>query len=178
MVAKPPRTPTVERVDKLKLADLHHLCDATDQAIREGGGFGWVEPPSRDTLERYWRGVLLIPDRSLFVGRLDGVIAGSVQLARPSRHNEAQSHAATVTTIFVASWARGNGLARRLVEAAEAEARWAGFLVLNLDLRANHVPALRLFESLGFHCWGSHPYYASVRGETVAGLFYYKELTK
>jgi len=167
----------VERLEKIKPGDLHDLCDAAQRAIRESGGFGWLEAPPRDLMERYWRGVLLIPDRSLFVGRLDGVIAGSVQLVRPPRNNEAQAHAAAITTCFVAPWARGHGLGRRLVIAAEAEARWAGFLGLNLDLRATQDAAVHLFESLGFRCWGSHPYYARVRGEAVVGRYYYKDLT-
>ena len=166
----------VERAEKLKPADLHDLGDAAEQAIRDGGGFGWLEAPSRDLMERFWRGVLLIPDRSLFVVRVDGVIAGSVQLVRPPRNTEAQSNAATITMCFVAPWARGRGLARRLVEAAEAEARWAGFGVLNLDVRATQDGAVRLFESLGFLCWGSHPYYARVRGQAIVGRYYYKLL--
>ncbi len=167
----------VERVEKLRPADLHDLSDAADQAIREGGGFGWLEAPSRDLMERYWRGVLLIADRSLFIVRVDGVIAGSVQLVRPARNNEAQSHAATITMCFIAPWARGRGLARKLIEAAEAEARWAGFNLLNADVRATQEAAVHLFESLGFLCWGSHPYYARVRGQTIVGRYYYKLLT-
>ena len=166
----------VERVEKLRPADLHDLGDAAEQAIRDGGGFGWLEAPSRDLMERFWRGVLLIPDRSLFVGRIDGVIAGSVQLVRPPRNNEAQSHAAAVTTCFVAPWARGRGLARRLVEAAEVEARRDRFSLLNLDVRATQDAAVRLFESLGFRCWGTHPYYARVRGEAIPGRYYCKLL--
>lgn len=168
----------VERVEKLKPADLHDLGDAAEQAIRDGGGFGWIEAPTRDLMERFWRGVLLIPDRSLFVVRVDGVIAGSVQLVRPPKNNEAQSHAATITMCFLAPWARGRGLARRLVEAAEAEARWAGFSILNLDVRATQEGAVHLFESLGFLCWGSHPYYARVRGQAIVGRYYYKLLTE
>ncbi len=176
--AEAPLRLSVERLEKLKSADLHDLCDAAQRAIRDGGGFGWLEAPPRDLMERYWRGVLLIPDRSLFVGRLDGVIGGSVQLMRPPRNNEAQAHAAIITTCFVAPWARGHGLARRLVQAAETTARADGTRTLNLDVRATQVPAIRLFESLGFICWGSHPYYAWVQDEPVVGRYYYKSLTE
>ena len=31
--------------------DLHALCEATDAAIIDGGGFGWVNPPGRRALE-------------------------------------------------------------------------------------------------------------------------------
>ena len=168
----------VERVERLKPADLHDLGDAAELAIRDGGGFGWIDAPPRDLMERFWRGVLLIPDRCLFIVRVDGVIAGSVQLVRPPRNNEAQSHAATITMCFVAPWARGRGLARRLVEAAEAEARRAGYSAINLDVRATQDGAVHLFESLGFLCWGSHPYYARVGGQAVVGRYYCKRLTE
>ncbi|MBI1208083.1 MAG: GNAT family N-acetyltransferase [Azospirillum sp.] len=178
--ARPPSAPTTTRVDhveQLKTGDLHDLCDAADDAIHDGGGFGWLVPPPREIMERYWRGVLLVPDRSLYVGRLDGTIAGSVQLMRPSRHNEAQAHAATLTTSFVAPWARGHGLARMLTLAVEAEARRAGFAILNLDVRETQSRAIALYDSLGFQRWGCNPHYALVDGRAVAGYYYYKELT-
>ncbi len=178
MTGAPPPRIKVERVERLKPADLHDLGDAAEQAIHDGGGFGWLEAPTRDLMERYWRGVLLIPDRFVLVGRMDGVIGGSVQLVRAPRNNEAQAHAAVITTCFVAPWARGHGLARRLLQAAETEARASGVRVLNLDVRATQEPAIRLFESLGYVCWGSHPYYARVREEPVVGRYYYKELTE
>ena len=96
---------SVEVLDDISGHDLHDLCDAAESAIIEGRGFGWVSVPPRQTLETYWRGVLLVPERTLFVGRLDGVIAGSAQLIRPTKNNEAQSHAASLTTNFVAPWA-------------------------------------------------------------------------
>ncbi|CAK0747015.1 GNAT family N-acetyltransferase [Azospirillaceae bacterium] len=165
------------RIDKLRTGDLHDLCDAADAAIRDGGGFGWVEPPVRETMERTWRGLLLNPDRSVFVGRVDGVIAGSAQMVRPPRNNEAQAHAAIMTNLFVAPWARGHGLARKLVLAVESEARREGFRIINLDVRSTQECAIHLFESLGFKHWGSHPLYAQVRGQTVIGHYFYKELT-
>ncbi len=75
----------VEQVDKLKSGDLGDLCDAAEAAILADGGFGWVTPPPRDVMERYWKGVLIVPERLLLIGRLDGVIGGSLQLVRPAR---------------------------------------------------------------------------------------------
>ena len=66
----------VERVERFAGRDLADLCDASETAILEGGGFGWLTPPPRKIMERYWRGVLLVPERELFVGRLGGTIAG------------------------------------------------------------------------------------------------------
>lgn len=166
----------VERIEALRPADLNDLCDAAEAAIRDGGGFGWLKPPPRETLEAYWRGVLLIPERDLIVGRLDGVIAGSCQIHRPPRNNEAQSFACNLTTNFVAPWARGHGLSRALVRAAEDHARAEGFLVLNLDVRDTQIAAIRLYERLGYTRFGSHPRYARAGGRDVTGHFYYKAL--
>jgi hypothetical protein len=75
-------------------ADLADLCEATDAAIIEGGGFGWVDPQGREALTRHFRGVLLVPAIELFIAKLDGVPVGSAQLMRPPRNNEAQAFAA------------------------------------------------------------------------------------
>ena len=48
----------VETVTALKGADRHDLCDAAEAAILHGGGFGWLSPPPRQTMEAYWQGVL------------------------------------------------------------------------------------------------------------------------
>ena len=79
----PTATRSVERAESLSNDDLMALCEAADAAIIEGGGFGWVEPPGRQALERYFRGLLLVPERALYLVRLDGVPVGSAQLARP-----------------------------------------------------------------------------------------------
>jgi ribosomal protein S18 acetylase RimI-like enzyme len=178
-MSTPTPAATVERVDeKFRTADLHDLCDAADAAIRDGGGFGWVTPPSREIMERFWRGVLIVPERILFVGRLDGVIAGSAQLVKPARNNEAQAHACTLTTSFVAPWARGHGLAHKLTEAVEREARALGYRILNLDVRETQEAAIRLYQSMGFQRWGTHPFYAQVDGRAIAGHYYFKDLSQ
>lgn len=167
--------PRVERVEgALPSGDLNDLCDATEAAIEGGGGFGWVELPARDVLERYWQGVVTMPARILFVARLDGVICGSCQLVKPPLNNEAQAHAVQLTTNFVAPWARGHGLAKMLVQKAEEDARSEGFSVINLDVRETMTRAIELYESLGFVRLGMHPHYAAVNGETVRGFYYYK----
>jgi ribosomal protein S18 acetylase RimI-like enzyme len=167
---------SVERADRLSDADLADLSEAAESAIIDGGGFGWLAPPPRDVLERYWRGVILVPERDLFVGRLDGAIAGSAQLVRPTRNNEARAATVTLTAHFVASWARGQGLGRALVLAVEAAARQAGFWFLELDVRETQEAAVKLYESLGFERWGTNPNYAIVSGKLIAGHYYCKAL--
>lgn len=167
-------SPTVELVTTLTSGEINDLCDATDEAIKDGGGFGWVRLPSREILERYWQGVLTMPLRELFVARLDGVICGTAQLVTPPRNNEAQGFAVTLTTNFVAPWARGHGLARMLLEEVERHAVDEGYEVINLDVRESQEAALRLYESFGFVHIGTHPYYAKVENKVIKGRYYYK----
>jgi ribosomal protein S18 acetylase RimI-like enzyme len=166
----------VEIATSLADHELDDLCEATNAAIIEGGGFGWVQTQDRAALSRHFRGVLLVPDRVLFVARLDGVVVGSAQLVRPPRNNEAQAFAAQLSHAYIAPYARGHGLARRLVARVEEHAAAMGFRVLNLDVRETQRSAIALFEGLGYVRWGTHPAYARVEGRTVAGHFYYKLL--
>lgn len=167
---------SVERIEVFTEDDLHALCEATHAAIIEGGGFGWVKPPERRSLEAYLRGVLLVPERQLFVARLNDTIVGSAQLVRPPRNNEAQAFSAQLTHAFIAPYARGHGLARMLTLKVEEAARAMKFQVLNLDVRETQTAAIQLYETLGYQRWGEHPLYARVNGKTIRGLFYCKQL--
>jgi ribosomal protein S18 acetylase RimI-like enzyme len=167
---------TVERLSAFRGPDLHDLCDAAEAAILDGGGFGWLKPPPRHVMETFWKGVLVVPERELFAARLDRTIAGSAQLVRPPRNNEAQGYVGQLTTSFVAPWARGHGLARSLTLAIEEAARDAGLRVLNLDVRETQDAAIRLYESLGYRRWGTHPHYAWIDDRWTTGFFYHKDL--
>jgi RimJ/RimL family protein N-acetyltransferase len=158
--------------------DLNALCEAASAAIIEGGGFGWVTPPEIGVLASYFRGVLLVPERELIVGRLNGVIVASAQLALPPRNNEAQLHCAWLMHSFTAPYARGHGIARMIVRRVEERARMLHRHVINLDVRETQEAAIRLYESMGYVRWGVHPAYARVRGQTVRGFFYYKLLAR
>ncbi len=167
--------PSVELVeDALSINDLNDLCDATDAAIAAGGGFGWIKLPNRDILERFWQGVVTIPTRKLFVARLDGVVCGTAQLIKPPKNNEAQAFAAQITGLFIAPWARGQGLSRRLLDYVEKTALKDGVAVINLDVRASQDAAVALYESAGYQKIGEHPCYANVNGQIIRGLYYYK----
>ena len=168
---------SVGRIEEISDIDLADLCDAAEAAIIDGGGFGWLVPPSRRVLERYWKGVLLVPQRSLFVARLNGAIVGSAQLVRPPRNNEAQVFAAAITTNFIAPFARGHGLARDITIAVERAAREDGYSHLTLDVRETQTAAIRLYQSLGYEHWGTNPDYAIVDDEMIAGRYYVKRLT-
>ena len=172
----PEHSLAVERASTLIDDDLNALCEAADAAILDGGGFGWVKSPGRLSLESYFRGVLLVPERELFIARLDDMIVGSAQLVRPPRNNEAQAFAATLMHAFIAPYARGHGLARMLTMRVEEGARALGYQILNLDVRETQEAAIRLYETLGYHRWGEHPSYARVGGRTIRGFYFTKLL--
>jgi ribosomal protein S18 acetylase RimI-like enzyme len=167
---------SVERLTQFHGNDLDDLCEATAEAINAGGGFGWIKTPRRPVLEAYWSGVLLVPERQLFVARIDGTIAGAAQLFRPPRNAEAQSHHANLTGLFTAPWARRRGLAGMIIRAAEEAARGAGATHINVDTRETQTEANRLFERHGFERWGIHPAYARIDGQLVKGYYSCKAL--
>ena len=167
---------SIETATKLTTSDLQELCDAAEEAILQGGGFGWLSPPPRSVMEDFWRGVQMIPERHLIVARLDKVIAGSCQIVRPSRNNEAQKFLCQLTTFFVAPWGRGHGLAQLIVAEAEALAKSEGFSMINLDVRSTQERAIQSFEARGFTRYATNSFYARVGDDFVRGYYYQKEL--
>ena len=124
--------------------DLADICEATEQAIKAGIGFDWIDPPPRDLLEAYWRGAMLVPERELLVGRYNGTIAGTAQMVRPAPNNEAGARNVTLNSFFVAPWARGHGLARSMLAEFEKRARELGFSQISLDVRETQEGAIAL----------------------------------
>ena len=55
----------VESLSFLNSLDLADLCNITEQAIKAGGGFGWLKVPTRNTLNKYWKGIVLIKNKKL-----------------------------------------------------------------------------------------------------------------
>lgn len=167
----------VEKVLQISGADLDDLCYATEEAIKDGIGFNWVHPPSREVLERYWKGVLMVPERTLFTGRLDGTVAASCQLVAPGPNKPSQGFCAMIDAHFVAPWARGHGLAKMLLQAVEEEAAVNGFSAIKLDVIETQDRAIHLYESCGYKRWGILPKYKQVGEDILAGHFFFKELT-
>lgn len=171
----------VEKISSFKGTDVTDLCDATESTLSDDAlsfsiGLGRIDSQVRDKLESYWRGVVLVPERQLIIGRLDGVIASSIQLVKPAPNNQTTSFACTVDNHFVAPWARGYGLAKELLRIAEIEAKKSGLSVLKLSVRANLKTAINLYESTGYKRWGTLDKYEKIDGKFIAGYFYYKDL--
>lgn len=169
---------TIEILEECSDLDLSDLCEITEHSIKAGGGFGWVTVPPRENLERYWSGVLTIPQRHLIIARLDGTLCGAVQLVEPSPQNQAQSFAANLLASFVAPWARGYNIGAELLMTAEDLAVEKGYTVLQADIRETQQTAIALYQSLGYAKWGENPHYARIDGKMIKGLYYSKTIAR
>ena len=166
----------VETLHSISDLDLADLCNITEQAIRAGGGFGWLKVPPRKVLNKYWNGLVVVQSRILVVGRLNNAIAGALQLGLQSPNNEAQKDIATITSHFVAPWARGYGLAKNMIDHAEAIAKENSIFCVQLDIRETQEAAIQLFKSKGYEHWGTNPGYAQIEGNIIKGLYFYKNI--
>ena len=164
MTAKPKENINikVEILKKISDLDLADLCNITEQAINAGGGFGWLKVPQRDTLKKYWKGLIVVQNRILIAGRLNNAIAGALQIGLQPPNNEAQKNIININSHFVAPWARGYGLAKKMIDHAEKISKEKGASCIQLDIRETQEAGIQLFISKGYKKWGENPNYALV----------------
>lgn len=174
--ATPAASLGVEVLERFSGRDLADLCRATRDTAIEGTDSSFGGAPTEVRLAAFWKGVALAPHRTLIVCRLDGVIAGALQLVRPSPLTEAGPYVADLETFFVAPWARGHGLAPLMVEKAEEVARAKGIRILDVSTRASRRRAIEVFEALGYARWAEKEHYAFIDGKFVPGLYLSKRL--
>ena len=148
----------VKKINKFEKGELEELTSATMDAIQEGIGFGWIKKPPKNKIIDYWKGVLMVPNRWLFLGKYKGVISGSIQVVTVSSSNEEAIFRVFIDTHFVATWARGHGLAKLLLETAQNECVDNNFTHVILDVRDTQIRAISLYEQLGFKLWGKLPH--------------------
>ena len=174
MITKPKIEAEIPR--SINDTDLADLCNITEQAIKAGGGFGWLKVPPREKLNKYWKGLVVVQNRKLIVGRLNNAIAGTLQLIFQPPNNEAQRNIVNIASHFVAPWARGHGLAKTMIDHTELVARENSALCIQLDIRETQDAAIHLFITKGYKQWGTNPNYAQVEGKKIQGYYYYKNL--
>ena len=103
------------------------------------------------------------PRGALLIACPGGTPAGCIAL-RPCGPDGAE-----IKRLYVRPTWRGRGLGERLVEAAEARARAAGYRVLRLDTLASMAPAMKLYARLGFV--ETPPYHAA----TLPGMRFFRK---
>jgi acetyltransferase len=152
------------------------LCRLLVDAVEGGASVGFLAPLGADTAERYWRGVLATPaeELRLWVAESEGEAVGAVQLAPCGKENG--RHRAELQKLFVLRSHRGQGVASRLMAAAEAFARASGRTHLVLDTQAGSL-AETVYRRRGWERGGEIPDYATTpQGVIHPTAYYYKRL--
>lgn len=138
-----------------ELATLLHAC------VQGGASVSFVLPYTHDDAQAFWRRKVLPGVESdavkLWVARVDGRIAGSVQLDVDTPPN--QPHRAEVRKLLVHPDFRRLGIARRLMHEVEDMARRLHRSLLTLDTRTGDS-AEPLYASLGYQTVGVIPGFA------------------
>lgn len=140
-------------------SDLSALAGVLVDTVDSGAAVSFMQPLALSEAERWWRGVLGSPHpRAVFLVARDAAgIVGTVQLQPAWAPN--QPHRAELCKLMVHRRARGAGLGRALMEAAEQRARGAGFTLLTLDGKRGGV-AEQLYVKMGWTRVGVIPGFA------------------
>jgi GNAT superfamily N-acetyltransferase len=150
-------------------SDLEALAEVLRAVVYDGAGVSFIVPFSMDDARAFWvTGVLpgvKAQTRRVLIARLDGRIAGTVQIDLATPPN--QRHRAEVLKLLVHPAARRRGIARALMAAVEPLARTEGRTLLTLDTWTGRA-AETLYISLGYTAAGVIPGYA--RGSLTAEL--------
>lgn len=154
------------------------LASVLTDAVDGGASVGFLPPLDPVEAARYWGSVVTAlreGSRVLFAAQEPaGRLVGTVQLDLAMRPNA--RHRAEVAKLMVHRAARGRGVGRALMLAAEAHARRLGRTTLFLDTRQGD-PSERLYRGLGWQLAGVIPRYArSADGRLHATAIYYKVL--
>lgn len=138
-----------------ELATLLHAC------VQGGASVSFVLPYTHDEAQAFWRNKVVPGVASgavkLWVARVEGRIAGSVQLDVDTPPN--QPHRAEVRKLLVHPDFRRQGIARRLMREVEDMARRLNRSLLTLDTRTGDS-AEPLYASLGYQTVGVIPGFA------------------
>jgi len=132
------------------------LCDC----VEGGASVGFMLPFDTATGRLFWEGVakaVEAGDILLLVADDQNKIVGTVQVGLKQPPN--QPHRADIKKLLIHRSARGKGLSRLLMAAAETNAVAAGKSLLVLDT-ASGEPAEAIYEKLGWTRAGVVPDYA------------------
>jgi GNAT superfamily N-acetyltransferase len=152
-------------------AALPALCAMLQTCVAGGASIGWPTPPAQAVADRFWR---QCADDAAAGGRMfwlaleraedPASVIGTAQLVLSTPPNG--QHRADVVKVMVHPRARRQGLAARLMQRAEDEARARGRSLLVLDTLKG-CDAERLYPRLGYQISGRIPSYALIGDGTL-----------
>lgn len=153
------------------------MADLLVDAVDDGASLGFLAPLDRTAAEDWWRDRAQGVDAGQFAvwAAQDGDrVVGTVGLAFPDKPNS--RHRAELVKLMVHRDARGKGLGRTLLTAAEESAAAAGVTLLHLDTETDS-PAEHLYRTAGWTRAGVIPdYAASPAGVLRPTTLYYKHV--
>lgn len=158
---------------------LDELAALLQACVEDGASVNFILPYSIEDAESFWRRKVLsrMPDGELvvLVARLDGRIAGSVQLDHDTPPN--QPHRADIKKLLVHPDFQRRGIGRRLMTEIEDVARGLGRSLLTLDTRSGDKGET-LYTSLGFQITGVIPGYSrdALKDHYDPATFMYKQI--
>lgn len=169
---------TVRRIGPDEVSDyIDPLSDVLIDCVEGGASVSFMLPIARETAQRFWRQVaegVMRDERVLLVAEHEGRVVGTVQLITAQPEN--QPHRADVAKMLVHRNARRQGIAERLLAAADEAARAAGKSVLVLDT-VTGGDAERLYKRAGWERVGDVPNYALMPDGSFCGTtFYHKQI--
>lgn len=154
--------------------DLHAICESLEAAILAGYHCRWVQAPPRHLLESYLKGALLVPEKILFTGRIDGQIVALCEMETPPREEQSPYIAAYINIFAVAPYALHIGVEKRLLVKIEQTITQLGFPIINIRIDETQKKLFQFLLKNGYHHWATHPYYRKIKGQIVRGYFLYK----
>ncbi|AZM58074.1 GNAT family N-acetyltransferase [Streptomyces sp. WAC 01529] len=152
----------------------HDLAGLLTDIVRGGASLGFLADLDRTAAAAWWRGLAPAVGEgqlAVWAARDAERITGTVSLAFTDKPNG--RHRAEIAKLMVHPSARGKGLARALLSAAEEAAADAGVTLLVLDTETGS-PAEALYEKAGWTRAGTIPDYATDPAGTLhpTTLFY------
>ncbi len=175
--AKPLTGVVIERLDAAGAASAEvPLARILAACVNGGASVSFLPPLEMDRARAFWRGVaggVARGEKILLAAWLDGAMAGTVQLDLATPPN--QPHRGDLAKMLVHPEARRRGIARLMLDRAEAEAAAAGRSLLVLDTREGDL-AEALYRSAGWTEAGRIPGYALNADRTTphATVLFYK----
>ncbi len=146
-------------------------------AVEGGASLGFVAPFTQAEAAAWWRTrarAVAAGDLTVWAARDASGVAGTVSLAHEAKPNG--RHRAEVLKLMVHRRARGHGLGRTLLTAAEHAAAAAGAALLLLDTETGS-PAEHLYRTAGWTPYGTVPAHAAnPNGVLRPTTFYFKAL--
>jgi GNAT superfamily N-acetyltransferase len=169
---------TITRLSAEDFRDnVRELAGLLSDTVAGGASLGFLAPLGQDAAAAWWRArepAVADGGLAVWVARGPGGVDGTVSLAFEGKANG--RHRAEVVKLMVHRRARGRGLGRGLLAAAEGAAAEAGVTLLLLDTETGS-DADHLYGAAGWTRYGLVPGYAADPAGTLRDCsFYYKRL--